>query len=299
MFKQSIYYFISVVDEGSFSAAGKKYYLSQSAISQQITKLENELGFQLFDRKSYRPCLTDEGKFYYQLCKRIIKIYDNEYKKIMDMSVQKQKNITIGITGPFEKKYVPLIIKEFKKKYDVSFDVKVLGLQDCINELQKGGIDIGFGLLNDFKYISELIYYNIYTSHICIVTSLHHPLGQRKTVTIEDIKNEPIVILSKKIGAHYYEDYMKAFELDGMNPHIVKEVDNLNEFILAIQLDEGIGFSAEEVITQNDGVHAIPLVNSHHHADYVVGYHRENKKDMVIKFMDQIMTYFKDYKENL
>lgn len=51
MFKQVIYYFMAVVEEGSFSKAAKKYYLSQSAISQQITKLEKDLGFSLFNRK--------------------------------------------------------------------------------------------------------------------------------------------------------------------------------------------------------------------------------------------------------
>mgnify|MGYP003193267939 CR=1 FL=1 len=50
MFKQVIYYFMAVVEEGSFSKAAKKYYLSQSAISQQITKLEKDLGFSLFNR---------------------------------------------------------------------------------------------------------------------------------------------------------------------------------------------------------------------------------------------------------
>ena len=45
MFKQVIYYFMAVVEEGSFSKAAKKYYLSQSAISQQITKLEKDLDF--------------------------------------------------------------------------------------------------------------------------------------------------------------------------------------------------------------------------------------------------------------
>ena len=52
MFKQVIYYFMAVVEEGSFSKAAKKYYLSQSAISQQITKLEKDLGFSLFKRKT-------------------------------------------------------------------------------------------------------------------------------------------------------------------------------------------------------------------------------------------------------
>ena len=64
MFKQVIYYFMAVVEEGSFSKAAKKYYLSQSAISQQITKLEKDLGFSLFNRKTYCPTLTKEGKRY-------------------------------------------------------------------------------------------------------------------------------------------------------------------------------------------------------------------------------------------
>ena len=72
MFKQVIYYFIAVVEEGSFSKAAKKYYLSQSAISQQITKLENDLGFLLFNRKTYYPTLTKEGKRYYQLVKKLM-----------------------------------------------------------------------------------------------------------------------------------------------------------------------------------------------------------------------------------
>ena len=62
MFKQVIYYFIAVVEEGSFSKAAKKYYLSQSAISQQITKLENDLGFLLFNRKTYTLLLQKREK---------------------------------------------------------------------------------------------------------------------------------------------------------------------------------------------------------------------------------------------
>ena len=74
MFKQVIYYFIAVVEQGSFSKAAKKFYLSQSAISQQITKLENDLGFSLFDRRTYYPTLTEEGKM---LLKNICPLSEN------------------------------------------------------------------------------------------------------------------------------------------------------------------------------------------------------------------------------
>ena len=61
MFKQVIYYFIAVVEEGSFSKAATKYYLSQSAISQQITKLENDLGFLLFNLYPAKVMMGDTG----------------------------------------------------------------------------------------------------------------------------------------------------------------------------------------------------------------------------------------------
>lgn len=296
MFKQYIYYFISVVEQGNFSAAAKKHYLSQSAISQQITKLENELGFKLFDRQNYIPVLTKEGKQYYQLCKRIDDYYQKEYKKISELALEKENEIIIGITSSFERNFIPIVINRFKKQYQVSFDVKVVTLQDCIKQLKDGSIDVGFGLVNDFRYVSNLNYYNIFSSHVCVVTSLNHHLSQNKLVSINDIKDEPIVVLSKKVGSHFYEDFMNAFELDGIRPNIVKEVDNQNDFILAIQLGEGIGFSAFEVINENDNVKAIAIENSHHHADYAVGYYRNNPKEMVALFVNEINNHFKDYK---
>ena len=68
MFRQVFYYFITVVEEGGFSTASKKFYLSQSAISQQIANLEKELNLELFDRHNYHPVLTKEGEQFYQLC---------------------------------------------------------------------------------------------------------------------------------------------------------------------------------------------------------------------------------------
>ena len=214
MFKQVIYYFIAVVEQGSFSKAAKKFYLSQSAISQQITKLENDLGFSLFDRT-------------------------------------------------------------------------------CIEKLNNREIDIAFGLSNNFKNYPDLIYRTIYHSHICVVTSLEHPLSHKEYVTIKDIKNEPLIVLSKKQGKEYYHDYMEAFRLDGMIPYIKKEVDDLNEYVMAISLGEGIGLSATEVISENDQVAVIPLKESHHHADYAVGYRQDNEKKATQQFMKYVEDYFR------
>lgn len=292
MFKQSIFYFISVVEEGGFSGAGKKHYLSQSAISQQMTKLENELGFRLFDRHAYRPTLTNEGKAYYQICKKLVEEYQVALNQI-------HNTIVVGITGPFEKKHIPQIMKKFKSKHNVEFDVRVLSFQECVQGLKNRELDVGFGLINDFEHEKELKSFRILKSHVCIVTALDHHLSQKEFVTIQDIQNEPIVVLSKKIGTYYYDDFMRAFELDGVKPQIIKEVDNLNEYIVAIQLGEGIGLSAKEVISDNDEVATVLLKNTHHCAYYAVGYHQDNLRKDVLEFVRDINNYFEDYKKNL
>ena len=291
MFKQVIYYFIAVVEQGSFSKAAKKFYLSQSAISQQITKLENDLGFSLFDRRTYYPTLTEEGKRYYDLAKKLLSDYKNEYNDIKE-NLQKEV-LTIGSTGPFERKHVPFIVKQFKENDAISIDIKAFNLFTCIEKLNNREIDIAFGLSNNFKYYPDLIYRTIYHSHVCVVTSLEHPLSHKEYVTIKDIKNEPLIVLSKKQGKEYYHDYMEAFRLDGMIPYIKKEVDDLNEYVMAISLGEGIGLSATEVISENDQVAVIPLKESHHHADYAVGYHQDNGKKAIQQFMKYVEDYFR------
>ena len=89
MLKKSFYFFMSVVETGSFSQAAKKHYLSQAAISQQISKLEEEVGVRLFDRSKYRPELTEAGKYYYQKIKQL----SEEYRKSRNRRVIFKKRI--------------------------------------------------------------------------------------------------------------------------------------------------------------------------------------------------------------
>lgn len=97
MLKKSFYFFMSVVETGSFSQAAKKHYLSQAAISQQISKLEEEVGVRLFDRSKYRPELTEAGKYYYQKIKQL----SEEYEKIEKQTRYIQKEFAENSSGDY------------------------------------------------------------------------------------------------------------------------------------------------------------------------------------------------------
>lgn len=86
---------------------------------------------------------------------------------------------------------------------------------------------------------------------------------------------------------------MESFRLDGMIPYIKKRSRWFKWIYDGYFFREGIGLTATEVINENDQVVAIPLKESHHHADYAVGYHRDNEKKAIQQFMKYVEDYFR------
>ena len=115
MLKKSFYFFMSVVETGSFSQAAKKHYLSQAAISQQISKLEEEVGVRLFDRSKYRPELTEAGKYYYQKIKQLSEEYEKIEKQTRYIQKKNSQKIVVGITGPLKINIFPVLSMNIKK----------------------------------------------------------------------------------------------------------------------------------------------------------------------------------------
>ena len=91
-------------------------------------------------------------------------------------------------------------------------------------------------------------------------------------------------------GTQFYDDFMKAFILDGFEPNIVKEVNSLSEYFISIKLDEGIGYTGREVVPEEEDLCTV---------NFAVAYLKENKKQSVVQFYEYIVAYFKDYKKNL
>ncbi|MGD9473793.1 MAG: LysR family transcriptional regulator, partial [Eubacteriaceae bacterium] len=84
-------YFIAAVECGSFTKAAQQCFISQTAMSQQIAAMEQELDLLLFDRSSYRPTLTQSGKAFYESSKTLVEIYEKGLEKASAL-----KNKTTG-----------------------------------------------------------------------------------------------------------------------------------------------------------------------------------------------------------
>lgn len=286
-------YFLAVVEEGSFSAAGKAHYITQSAISQQVASLENDLSIPLFDRTFYKPRLTKAGEIYYSFCKEVLCKEIDILNEMFKLSNAEDEILHIGITGPLESKHLPSIIV----RYEELFPEKVIRVTKCnfssgVNQLLNGELDVAFGIMNDLSSNSTIAVTPLVKHKICVICSPDHPLANQKSVNSKEVKDLPVISLSKKSGPTFYADFMRSFREDGYSPNIVKYVENLDELILNVRLNRGIAWISKEVIHETDKVHVLDITDSHHSATFAIGRRKRNLRAEVKGFINLCKDYF-------
>lgn len=188
-------YFIKIVEEGSFTAASEKLFIAQSALSRQMKLLEEEIGFQLFDRTDKRVKLTAAGEVFYKKIKDNL-LYLNE---IIDLakSVSEGKNRQIKIAHSssivMDHKKVQ-ILKEVSLTQQLSFEINTLSSEQQILALMNGEIDIGFIRPPVRHTLDEMSILKLYKEPLMVAVHTEHAkFAKAEKVYLKDLKDECFV----------------------------------------------------------------------------------------------------------
>ena len=195
MLKQ-IRYFQSVVRLGSFTAAAEEHFISQSAISQQIKALEDELGVALLERRKRSFTLTPAGDYFYKKSLVLVADYDNIVRELQKQSGISGELLRVGLLKGYSGKEFNSAVSEFTLKFpDVTVEV-THGNHDAIYALLRNGeLDI---VLNDQRRAFSDEYINIVLDirEYYAELSSNSPIAQLDEVELIDLKNTPLILLS-------------------------------------------------------------------------------------------------------
>ena len=289
MLDKKIEYFITVVQEGSFSAASRKLFLSQANLSKQVTLLESELGVKLLDRDGYRPVLTDAGELFYR---EAVKIREQCVRLQNQIWQMEKQNIVVGFTGAFENREIIKAVNAFKREnrmFEVSF--LKFGFEESVKNLLDENIDISFGIESSYRHYETIQYDILYNYDICLICSFDHPFASLDSVNIEQIKKEKMILLSRKFGNDFYKDFMDACRMDGFRPKIGKEVDSMDELIFEVSIGNEVAIVSKDVVRENE-VKVLNLNDTHHASNYVIAYLKKETKPIVLNFINYIKSFF-------
>lgn len=179
--------FLSVADELSFSETARKLYISQSAVSQNIRKTEEELGFPLFQRSKHSVRLTEQGSIMKDAVSGILQSYRQAVSNCARIE-SSRRSISIYYVGTINLHALPRILGRLRREFpNTGFNTARL-MPNEINSVFESATDSWFlipGYLTPKS--TRAHFYPIYYDHHYCVVNRDNPLSDRATVTYEDL----------------------------------------------------------------------------------------------------------------
>jgi len=239
-------YFVAIAEELHFGNAANKLFVSQSALSQQIQLLENEIGIELFvriKRKQQRKVeLTEAGMAFLIDAKKILQLSQKAVENARRIGLH-QEIIRLGVYKMLLKERIIEVISLFSKHFP-TVEMKIVELptyQSIQESLMNETIDLGLTLLPliDEKLTAK----TTLQGHLKVIMSINHPMAKEEILKLSDLKNEKWVEISKPLHP-FYDEIENACQEAGFNriPNIIQEVSSLELLCSLVSLGIGIAF---------------------------------------------------------
>jgi DNA-binding transcriptional LysR family regulator len=252
-------YLASIVDKGSFAEAAFEHNITQSAISKQISALEDEIGVQLFARIKRKAVVTPAGEAFLAFARNTIKEYHLVRKKMLTYADRRETSVTVGMHCLATHYDTWLKISEFQEKYpQFLFEIKHLPNWDILDSLNTHNCN--FGILYD-KTIdhSKYCFLPLATDKLVLAVSKKHPLANRKSISIEELRNEKLAFTKERTQMRQIG--LTACREAGFEP-IIHCFNSFPEPILSVLRIQNVGllFLKKALCYYSlDGIKIIPL----------------------------------------
>ena len=215
-----LYYILMVAQEKNFSRAAEKLFITQPTLSQQVKKLEHELGFPIFQRSTKSVALTSYGELFVARAQKVIDEFEDFQQWTTQIQEQKNTKLSFGtsaLTAPHASACFPDFINQFP---EIQFIHTELWDPTLINMVKDGTLDIALvGLPRNDADRAGLHIFPILEEYVCVVMSKTHPLHDRKRVTLQELANEKILVTSSESGLTRL--IKSEFALRGLNPNFL------------------------------------------------------------------------------
>ncbi|MBU2574476.1 MAG: LysR family transcriptional regulator [Elusimicrobia bacterium] len=241
--------FRDLIDTGSFSKTAELNYISQSAVSQQVKKLELVLKCRLISRLTNKIILTSCGDKFYETSKKIVLLYENSMVSIKQLSASKVaeeiKISTIYSAGIY-------LVQNYVKKFMVNYpgakvSVEYRRFSQIHGDIISGRSDFGF-MACPCRKLKGVTMSPVAEEEMVIVTSLSDKLAHKKTLAVRELDGLDFIFFDKVFPSRKYVD--DFFKKRGVKVNIKMELDNIETIKTAVM--SGMGLSMLPLSTIRD-----------------------------------------------
>ncbi len=237
-------YFVAVAEYRSFTKAATQYYISQTAITQQVRALEDAMGVRLFDRNSRPIGLTPAGSVFLLEAKAVLERLDAALDRARDASTGLVGTLRIGYTKGYERSDLSNKLRAFHLDYPNI----LITCYRCDTDMLAAGVlngeyDIIFTWDSTNIRQEESVELKV-IERAPLVVALYggHPLAQRSVLRRRELRGEPILYMSPSGTGDSFGDehFLQLYRMAGYTPNILLRSNDIESILMMVAAEEGI-----------------------------------------------------------
>ena len=288
-------YFVAVAESRSFTKAAEQYFLAQTAITQQIQKLETSLGVQLIDRKTRPISLTPMGQVFLREARGILRRMDGAIQRTREASTGITGTLRIGYTKGYEHSDLPVKMRQFHQ----SFPNVLVTCYRCDTDkltagLVNGEYDVIFTWDSTNLIRDELVEFRL-QERVRLVVALYgsHHLAKRTGLKRADLRDEVMLFMTPSSTGDTTADefFIHLYQKAGYTPNILMRSNDVESILMMVAAEEGISILPESCVrhlSDADNLVFVPLEGEEEVEEILAFWRKDNDSASLRHFLERM-----------
>lgn len=249
-------YFCAVVRHGTFTRASRAQNVAQPSLSQQILKLESELGAPLFDRMPRTAKLTVFGRAFLPKAERILRELEDAKSEMLEMTGEEKGSVILGLIPTIAAYLLPRILSGFSRQHPL---VKIQVVEEItpliLERLHQGTADMAIAALPIPG--AELETTELFTEGFFAALPENHPRAKHKTIRLADLRDEPFLLL--KEGHCFRDNLITACRESRTRPSVAFESGQFSTILAMVSAGAGVSAVPAMAVQPIPGCRFVPI----------------------------------------
>jgi LysR family transcriptional regulator, transcription activator of glutamate synthase operon len=223
---RQLQYFVAVAEREHMTEAAHHLHVAQSAVSLQISKLEDELGVSLFERVGRNVKLTQIGRVFLTHTKKAMKTLDYAKEKVDEYLNPETGTIKVGYPTSLAGHFLPTVISAFREKNaNITFHLRQGSYADLIEAVKNGDLDLAFLGPVPTKD-PEIEGHTLFTERFSALLPRDHKFADKKILSLTDMREDDFVLFPR--GYILQQIVVEACRQAGYRPNITSEGEDMD-----------------------------------------------------------------------
>ena len=282
--------FAAVAEHLHFGRAAAALHLAQPALSQQVRRLEDLLGYPLLLRTSRSVTLTPAGALLLQRARRTLDTMRVDIDDVRSIGRGEEGLLHVGFIGSAMLAMLPAVLQRYRSRYPrVQMRLHESYTSHVVDGLLDGSLDAG--LLRDSDATSGVHREVLWTERYVAVLPRYHPLAGRKAIRAQALREEPFVFYARSAGALAYDKPLSLCSENGFRPRVVQEASHWLTILRLIAAGFGVSIAPACVRTvAGEEVACVSLLGTEARSVVELAFRADEQRPIVQQFAQVART---------